>query len=174
MAATPSAVAEYLAALPPERRAALEAVREVVRKNADPRLEEGMQYDMIAWYVPHSVFPAGYHTDPKQPLPYAALAAQKNYRSLYLMTAYAEGCEAESWIRAAWPKTAKKLDMGKCCIRFKAVEDLALDVVGEAIRRVSVDDHLASYALVDPRGRKRASSSGASTTASPSKRKPSR
>jgi hypothetical protein len=167
-------VDEYLATLPLERRTALEAVRALVRENADPRLEEGMQYGMIAWYVPHSVFPPGYHTDPKQPLPYAALASQKNHMSLYLMTAYAEGSEGEAWIRSAWPKTAKKLDMGKSCIRFKAAEDLAFDVVGEAIRRVSVDDFLASYARVDPRERKRASSSGAKSTDSPSRRKPSR
>lgn len=173
MAAKPTTVTEYLAQETPERRAALEVVRALVRKNADPRLEEGMQYGMIAWYVPHSVFPAGYHTDPKQPLPYAALASQKNHMSLYLMTAYAEGSEGEAWIRAAWPKTAKKLDMGKSCIRFKSVEDLALDVVGEAIRRVSVDDFLAAYALLDPRERKRAASSGASTTAPPTRRNPS-
>lgn len=173
MAAKPSTVADYLAALPPDRRAAIECVRELVRENADPKLEEGIQYGMIAWYVPHSVFPPGYHTDPKQPLPYAALASQKHHMSLYLMTAYAEGSEGEAWIRAAWPKTAKKLDMGKSCIRFKQVEDLALDVVAEAIRRVSVDDFLAAYARVDPRERKRASSSGASRTAPPTRRKPS-
>jgi hypothetical protein len=174
MKSSAATVDEYLAHQTPERRAALEVIRALVRENADPRLEEGMQYGMIAWYVPHSIFPAGYHTDPKQPLPYAALASQKNHMSLYLMTAYAEGSEGEAWIRTAWPKTAKKLDMGKSCIRFKAVDDLALDVVGEAIRRVNVDDFLGAYALVDPRERKRASSSGAKSTASPSRRKPSR
>jgi hypothetical protein len=76
--------------------------------------------------------------------------------SLYLMTAYAEGSKGEVWLKQAWPKTAKKLDMGKSCIRFKHADDLALDVVGEAIRRVSVADHLAWYAELDPRNRKAA------------------
>lgn len=144
-------VAAYLAELPPERRAAIEAVRAVVNSHRDPLLEEGMQYGMIGWYVPHAVFPPGYHVNPKTPLPYAALASQKQYMSLYLMTAYTDGSEGEAWIRRVWPSTVKKLDMGKCCIRFKKVEDLALDVIGEAIRRVSVADHLAWYAQVDPR-----------------------
>lgn len=145
-------VAEYLRGLTPERRAAVEAVRAVVNANRDPRLQEGMQYGMIGWYVPHSVFPLGYHCDPTQPLPYACLASQKNYLSLYLMTAYADGTAGEAWIRSVWPKD-KKLDMGKSCIRFKRVEDLALDVIGEALRRVPVDEHLAWYAGFDPRQR---------------------
>lgn len=145
-------VADYLRELTPERRAAVEAVRAVVNANRDPRLQEGMQYGMIGWYVPHSVFPLGYHGDPKQPLPYACLASQKNHLSLYLMTAYADGTAGEAWIRSVWPKD-KKLDMGKSCIRFRRVEDLALDVIGEALRRVPVDEHLAWYARFDPRQR---------------------
>lgn len=148
-------VKEYLASLEPSRRASIEAVAKVVRANLDPQLEEGMQYGMIGWYVPHRVFPEGYHCDPKQPLPYACLAAQKNYNSLYLMTAYAEGSTGEAWIRKAWPKTAKPLNMGKSCIRFATADDLALDVIGEAVRRVSVAEHLAWYAALDPRNRKK-------------------
>lgn len=144
-------VAAYLASLPPDRRAAIEAVRAVVNRHADPLLEEGMHYGMITWYVPHAVFPPGYHVTPSIPLPYAALASQKQYMSLYLMTAYVEGSAGEAWIRRVWPKTIRPLDMGKSCIRFKRLEDLALDVVGEAVRRVSVADHLAWYATVDPR-----------------------
>ncbi len=145
-------VAQYLKALPADRRATLQAVLDVVRANLDPRFEEGMQYGMIGWYVPHAVFPPGYHCAPHQPVPYAALAAQKQHCSLYLMTAYAEGSTGEAWIKKAWPK-GKKLDMGKSCLRFKSADDLALDVVGEAIRRVGVDAHLAWYAGIDPRQR---------------------
>lgn len=145
-------VAQYLKDLPPERRATIAAVAAVVRANVDPRVEEGMQYGMIGWYVPHAVFPLGYHCDPKQPLPYICLASQKHYCSLYLMTAYAEGSVGEAWIKTAWP-AGKKLDMGKSCIRFKTVEDLALDVVAEAIRRVPLDAHLAWYSALDPRQR---------------------
>jgi hypothetical protein len=157
-------VAEYLKTIPADRRESMERVMKVVRANLDPLLEEGMQYGMIGWYVPHSVFGPGYHCDPKQPLPYACLASQKNYMSLYLMTAYAEGSKGETWIRSAWPKTAKPLDMGKSCIRFKHADDLALDVIGEAVRRLSVADHLAWYAAVDPRNFKKASAKAATTS----------
>lgn len=151
MQSTATTVSEYLASLPPDRRAAMEAVRKVVRANLDPAIEEGMTYGMIGWYVPHSVFPPGYHVDPTLPLPFAALASQKQHMSLYLMTAYGEGSTGEAWIRQHWPKTAKRLDMGKSCLRFRKVEDLALDVVAEAIARVPVQEHLAWYARVDPR-----------------------
>ncbi len=144
-------VTEYLASLPADRRAAIEVVRQVVRANLDPAIKEGMLYGMLGWYVPHEVFAPGYHVDPSIPLPYAALASQKQHMSLYLMTAYGEGSTGEAWIRTHWPKTAKKLDMGKSCIRFKKVEDLALEVIAEAIARVPVQEHLAWYARVDPR-----------------------
>ena len=128
-------VAAYLAALPEDRRHAIEAVRKVILDNLDEEYEEGIQYGMIGYYVPHRVYPAGYHCDPRQPLPFAALASQKGYMSLYLMCIY--GNEAlRSWFEQAWAKAGKKLDMGKSCVRFKKLDDLALDVIGEAIRRV--------------------------------------
>ncbi len=143
----------YLAELPSDRRAALEAVREVFRKNLDRDFEEGMQYGMIGYYVPHKVFPPGYHCDPKQPLPYAGMASQKNHMSLHLMSLYISGSpdrpgganEHEQWFRDAWAKTGKKLDMGKACIRFKKIEDLALDVIGEAVRRVPAAKYIERY-----------------------------
>ena len=140
-------VEQYLAELPADRRAALSAVRDVIRENLDPLYEEGMQYGMIGYYVPHSVYPEGYHTDPKQPLPFAALASQKNHMAIYLMGVYGEP-EGEKWFRDAWAKTGKKLDMGKSCVRFKTLDAVALDVLGEAIRRVPVKDYLAHYTSV--------------------------
>ena len=150
-------VAAYLDELPPDRKAALGIVRALIRKNVDKDIEEGMTYGMIGYYVPHRVFPAGYHCDPKQPLPYAGLASQKNHMSLYLMSVYC-GCfdggtpgpdggdnAHASWFKAAWAKAGKKLDMGKCCIRFKKVEDLALDVIAEAFRRVSTKAFIEQY-----------------------------
>jgi hypothetical protein len=151
-------VEQYLASLPPDRRGAIEAVRNVLLANLDRGLdgrsgyEEGMQYGMIGYYVPHSLFPAGYHCDPRQPLPFAALASQKNYMSLYLMGVYC-GCMDDGsdmspeakWFRQAWAKTGKKLDMGKACIRFRRVEDLALDVIGEAIRRLPAATYVRRY-----------------------------
>lgn len=139
-----TSVDAYLADLPDDRRKALLIVRQVILKNLDKGFEEGMQYGMIGYYVPHRIYPAGYHCDPKQPLPFAGLASQKNYMSVYLMAAYGEGAE-DTWFREAWAKSGKKLDMGKCCVWFKRVEDLALDVVGEAIRRVTAKKYIAIY-----------------------------
>jgi hypothetical protein len=139
-----TSVKQYLAELPDDRRSAVESVRKTVLKNLDKGFEEGMQYGMIGWYVPHKIYPAGYHCDPKQPLPYACLASQKNHLSLYLMSTYFEGPEGK-WFRDEWAKTGKKLDMGKCCIRFKKIEDLALDVIGEAIRRMPMKTHIERY-----------------------------
>jgi uncharacterized protein YdhG (YjbR/CyaY superfamily) len=149
-------VQQYLAELPADRRAAVEAVRKVVLANMDPALEEGMQYGMISWYVPFSVFPQGYHANTKRPLPYACLASQKNHLSLYLMSVYSDGTADEQWFRKAWAQSGKKLDMGKSCIRFKRAEDLALDVIADAFRRVSARDHIATYSTIDPRNRKKA------------------
>jgi len=139
-------VAQYLAELPADRRAAIEAVRKVIRANLDADYEEGMQYGMIGFYVPHRVYPPGYHCDPKQPLPFVALASQKNYLSLYLGCVYES--DREQWFRAAWAKTGKKLDMGKCCVRFKKVEDLALEVIGAAIHRMPARKFIAYYEAV--------------------------
>jgi hypothetical protein len=138
-------VKEYLAELPPERREAIAAVRKVVSENVDDDIEEGMHWGMICWYVPHRVFPDGYHTNPRLPLPYAALASQKNYMSLYLNTVYGEGGEAAGWFRSEWEKTGRKLDMGKTCIRFKKVADLPLDVIAKAVRQISTKEYIAMY-----------------------------
>ena len=139
-------VSAYLKALPADRRAALEAVRKVIRDNLDGDYEEGMQYGMIGYYVPHRVFPHGYHCDPKQPLPFAGLASQKNHLSVYLMGLYSDGQDPESvWFRKAWAQTGKKLDMGKCCVRWKKVDDLALDVLGQAVARMPVAKFVSNY-----------------------------
>lgn len=135
-------VREYLAEQTPERRRILEGVRKVILQNLDDDFEEGMQYGMICYRVPHRVYPAGYHCDPRLPLPFAGLAAQKNYFSLYIMTVYGEG---EDHFRKEWAKTGKKLDMGKCCVRFLRLEDLALDVIAQAIRKNTVKKFIAHY-----------------------------
>ncbi len=137
-------VREYLASLPEDRREAIERVRKVILDNLPEGFEEGMQYGMIGYYIPHSIYPAGYHCDPKQPLPYASLASQKNYMSVYLMCIYGNP-KREKWFRTEWAKTGKKLDMGKSCVRFRKVEDLALDVLGRAIAAVSVEEVIEFY-----------------------------
>lgn len=144
MQSNATTVNEYRSNLSAERRALVETVRQTILANLDPEIEEGMQYGMIGYYVPHRVYPEGYHVDPKQPLPYAALSSQAKHVALYLMSVYASG-EAEAWFRKAWTDTGRKLDMGKSCVRFKKLSDVPLDVVGEAIRRVSAADHIAYY-----------------------------
>jgi hypothetical protein len=134
-------VEQYLSELLDDRRRAVQVVRDVIIKNLDTAYEEGMQYGMIGYYVPHRVYPNGYHCDPKQPLPFAGLASQKNHMSLYLMCIYGEG-ELSKWFQQAWAKAGKKLDMGKACVRFKKVEDLALDVVAELIKRVPAKKYI--------------------------------
>lgn len=143
-----SNVADYLASLPDDRRRALEALRKVILANLDKDIEEGMQYGMIGYYVPHSVFPAGYHCDPRQPLPFAGLASQKNHMSMYFLALYAHGDSENELTRAfqqAWTKTGKKLDMGKACIRFKKLEDVPLEVVGATVKKLTAKSYIGAY-----------------------------
>ena len=142
-------VAAYLAELPPERKSALQAVLKVIRANIDPAFKEGISYGMIAWCVPHTLYPAGYHCDPKQPLPFAGLASQKNYMALYMGCLYGDSSELERF-RKRWTATGKKLDMGKSCIRFKKIEDLPLEVIGEAFSRITVKRFIADYETFRP------------------------
>lgn len=139
-------VDEYLASLPEERRVALETVRQVILDNLDAGYAEGMSYGMIGYFVPHSVFPPGYHCNPKDPLPFAGLAAQKNHMSVYLMSLYmgVDGAE-DSWFETAWEKSGKKLDRGKSCIRFKKLADLDLKILGEAVARVPAQRYIELY-----------------------------
>jgi hypothetical protein len=134
-------VEDYLDELSPERRATVEAVREVILKHLPEGYEEGMEYGMIGYYVPLETYPKTYN---KQPLGLAALAAQKNYFSLYLNNVYQDG-DAADWFKDAYRASGKKLDMGKSCVRFKKLDDLLLGVVAEAIRRTPVDEFIAQY-----------------------------
>lgn len=156
MQAKPQSVSEYLAQLSEERREIVAAIRAAILENLDAGYAEGIQYGMIGYFVPHSVFPAGYHCDAKQPLPFAAIASQKNYVSLYLMGTYCGGTDKlESadalWFREAWQKTGKKLDMGKSCVRIRKLSDVPLSVVGAAIKRLPADEYVRRYqaSLVD-------------------------
>lgn len=148
-----TSVAEYLKTLPAERRAEIERVRDVVNRNLDHEgYEEGMSYGMICWVVPHRVFPAGYHCKPEQALPFMALASQKNYCSVYVPIVVPADVAAQdaqgklyAWFVEAWKKSGKKLDMGKCCVRFKRADELALDVIGELVARLPAKKFVASY-----------------------------
>ncbi len=136
-------VAEYLRNLPPERRAAIKAVRKVIRENLPTGFRETMQYGMIGYVVPLRRCPQGYHTD-GGPLPYISLASQKNHMALYLMCIYCDPKIAR-WFCTACQAAGKKLDMGKSCVRFRRLDDLPLDVVAQAVARMSVDQWIAIY-----------------------------
>ena len=144
MPGKPTTVAQYLKALPKDRRDALKAVRRVILDNLDSGYAEGIQYGMIGYFVPHSVYPAGYHCDPTQPLPYVGLASQKNHMAIYLFCIYSSEGEQERF-RKAWAKTGRKLDMGKSCVRFKKIEDVALDVIGKTVKRTPAKKFIAAY-----------------------------
>jgi hypothetical protein len=125
-------VEEYLEQLPEDRRAAMQAVRKVILKHLPRGYEEVMQYGMLGYVVPLKVFPAGYLNRKSEPLPYICLGSQKNYMSIYMMSVYGE---AESEFRKEYKATGKRIDMGKCCVRFRKLEDLPLDVIGKAVAR---------------------------------------
>jgi uncharacterized protein YdhG (YjbR/CyaY superfamily) len=137
-------VAQYVRELPDDRRAAIKTVRKTMRANLPPGYQEGMQYGMIGYFIPHKLYPAGYHCDPSQPLPFAHLASQKNHMAIYLFGMYADP-KIEKWFRQQWAKTDKKLDMGKSCIRFRKLEDLPLDLIGQTIARIPVAKMIRHY-----------------------------
>lgn len=137
-------VAAYLASLPEDRRHAIEAVRKVILAHLDKDFEEGMQYGMIGYYIPHRIYPAGYHCDPKQPLPFAGLASQKSHMSVYLTCLYFSDSDRQTF-EADWKAAGKKLDMGKCCIRFKRLEEVALDVLGKTIAKATAKEYIRNY-----------------------------
>ena len=134
----------YLAELPEERREAISAIRGVILKNLPRGYEEGMQWGMIGYYVPHSLYPAGYHCQPEEPLPVASLASQKNHMAFYGLGLYINEAQAR-WFVEEWKKAGKKLDMGKSCVRFKTLDDVALDVIGRAIKRLPVEQYIEQY-----------------------------
>ena len=140
-------VGAYLASLPPDRRAAVETVREVVNRNLPAGFVEGMQYGMIGWAVPLARFPGTYNG---QPLGVAALAAQKGYLSLYLMAVH--GGEHEAWFLQEYARSGKRLDMGQSCVRFKTADDLPLELIGQAIARISPEQLIARHEAAHGKG----------------------
>lgn len=134
-------VKQYLAELPDDRREPITKAYRLVRKHLPAGYEEGMQYGMIGWYIPLKRYPDTYN---KQPLGYVALAAQKNYNTLYLMSAYSKS-EAERALKDGFKAAGKKLDMGKCCVRFRTFDDLAVEPIGEAIAALTPEEFITVY-----------------------------
>jgi uncharacterized protein YdhG (YjbR/CyaY superfamily) len=140
---TPS---EYISNIEaPERRAAFERLRAVVLDNIPDGFEECISYGMIGYVVPHRLYAPGYHCDPKLPLPFVSIAAQKNFIALYHMGVYAVPA-LHDWFVAEYPKHAKtKLDMGKSCIRFKKIEDIPYELVAQLLQKMTVEDWVGVY-----------------------------
>ncbi|MBL0869030.1 MAG: DUF1801 domain-containing protein [Phycisphaerales bacterium] len=140
----PATVDEYLKALSPERLEIMQALRKVINENLRGGLAEGLQYNGIGYFIPHSLYPAGYHCDPKQPLPYGGIASGKQYVSIGFMCSYMKP-ELGEWFRKAWTATGRKLDMGAACIRVKKMDDIAFDVIAELVRKVPGDEYIKIY-----------------------------
>ena len=145
----------YIKGLPADRREATEALRAVIKKNLPKGFEETMSYGMIGYVVPHKLYPDGYHCDPKLPLPFMSIAAQKNFYAFYHMGLYADATLMK-WFKAEWPKhTAAKPDMGKSCIRFKKADDIPLKLIGQLVKKVPVKSWIATYEQAFKKTRKK-------------------
>jgi uncharacterized protein YdhG (YjbR/CyaY superfamily) len=135
----------YLAELPEERQKAVSKLRSVIKKNLPKGFKEGIGYGMMGWSVPHTIYPSGYHCNPKDPLPFMGLASQKNSINLYHMGIYADPTLLK-WFQEAHAKASpKKLDMGKSCIRYKKPEDIPFDLIGDLASKMTTDDWIKLY-----------------------------
>lgn len=137
----PSTAEEFLAALPPDRAEQLGQLRELILRKLPEGYEEQVDFGMLAYVIPLETYPETYN---KHPLMYAALASQKRHMALYLMNVYGDE-ETLHWFTAGFTAAGKKLDMGKACVRFKKLDDLPLDFIGEVIARTPVSEYIAGY-----------------------------
>ncbi len=136
---------EYLEELPADRKAAMTELRNVIHKNIPKGFSEEIGYGMLGWAVPHKLYPAGYHCDPKLPLPFLGIASQKNFIAVYHMGLYADK-KLLDWFLEEYPKHSdRKLDMGKSCLRFKKPEHIPFKLIGELVKKMSPKDWIAIY-----------------------------
>lgn len=140
----PTTVAAYLKSLPEDRREAVEAIRACVLKALPKGYEERIQYGMIGYAVPYTLYPPGYHCDPSEPLPFMGIGNQKGHIGLYMFCLYTDEETVERFADA-WKATGKRLDMGKACVRVKRLEDVPMDVLAKTIRSITVKKFVASY-----------------------------
>ncbi|CAM1345942.1 DUF1801 domain-containing protein [Tenacibaculum crassostreae] len=136
---------EYIAQVPEERKEVLEKLRETIKQNLPDGFQEGIQYEMIGYYVPLSVYPDGYHCAPNEPLPFMSFASQKNSINLYHSGIYAIP-KIHDWFVNEYPKHSKrKLDMGKSCIRFKKIDEIPFDLIAELCSKITVEEWIDVY-----------------------------
>ena len=136
---------QYFDELPADRKPYMQKLRQTILENLPNGFIEEMNYGMVGYVVPHSIYPAGYHCDMKMPLPFMNIASQKNFIALYHMGIYAD-TELLNWFTTEYPKHVKtKLDMGKSCIRFKKPDQIPFDLIGQLCSKMQVEDWIALY-----------------------------
>lgn len=136
---------EYIASLPEDRKVPVSKLHEIILKNLPEGFSTGITYGMIGYFVPHSIYPSGYHVDPLQPLPFINLASQKNFIALYHMGIYATP-ELLEWFKDEYPKhSSTKLDMGKSCIRFKNPGKIPYELIAQLASKMGVQDWISVY-----------------------------
>ena len=136
---------DYIAQIPEERQETAKKLRKVINSNLPKGFEEGIQYGMIGYYVPHSIYPDGYHCTPEEPLPFMCFASQKNSINLYHSGIYAVP-EIHDWFVKEYPKhCSRKLDMGKSCVRFKKIDEIPFELIGELCTKMTVQDWIDVY-----------------------------
>lgn len=135
----------YIQEIPEERKAVIEALRKIVKKSLPKGFEEQMNYGMIGYVVPHTIYPKGYHCKPSDPLPFMNIASQKNFIAIYHMGMYADPSLLK-WFTDAYAKQVKgKLDMGKSCMRFKKPDQIPVDLIGELASKMSPEQWIQVY-----------------------------
>ena len=156
MTSKATSVTEYLELLPADKKAAVTKLRNIVKKNIPKGFKEEMSYGMIGYVVPHSIYPDGYHCDPKLPLPFVCIAAQKNFIAVYHMGVYAVPALLK-WFTDEYKKQViTKLDMGKSCIRFKKPDDIPFELIGELMKQITVQEWISYYESNYKNARKKA------------------
>ena len=136
---------QYISEIPAERQKAFNKLRSVIKKNIPKGFKETMGYGMMGYCVPHSIYPAGYHCNPKDPLPFIGLASQKNFIALYHMGIYADP-KLLKWFQDAHAKASpKKLDMGKSCIRYKKPDDIPFELIGQLVSKMTPQQWIDLY-----------------------------
>ena len=145
MQSSAKTVNEYLASIPAERKESFSKLRDTVLKNIPKGFKEEMNYGMLGYVVPHTIYPNGYHCDPKAPLPFTCIASQKNFVALYHMGIYSDKALLDWFVKEYAAQCKHKLDMGKSCIRFKKMDDIPYKLIGELMKKMTVKKWVELY-----------------------------
>lgn len=153
MQSAATTIEQYMAELPEDRKAAMEKLYKVFKKQLPKGFKDTMQYGMISFVIPHSKYPAGYHCNPKDALPFLSIASQKNFIAVYHMMVYSDA-KLHKWFSDEYAKLdIGKLDMGKSCIRFKKLEKIPYELMGELAAKVTPDEWIKRYEEILKKGK---------------------